>query len=177
MEIDVIQAEKAYEKQPHSAWDWFATHVLIGLASLALIGLTLVVTYDVIARSAFNAPTRWAYEVSKYLLAITVLFGAAHTMAMGQMIRVDIIYEHLKPSIRTRLDVIGAVCGFLFSSIIVYVSARLAWGSFQNGSTSLDLDVPIYLPQALVPVAALTLAIQCVIQFFKAVNALRARDK
>jgi len=173
--VDVARAEKDYESGKHSLWGTFSAHILMGLASFALIGLTLIITYDVVARNFFNAPTRWAYEIGKYLLAVSVLFGAAHTMAIGQMIRVDIIYTNLSESVRSKLDVLGAFCGFLFSCIIVYVSALFAWQSYKSGSTSLDLDIPVYLSQMLIPIAALTLAIQCGIQFFKALDAVRTQ--
>ena len=166
------------ENRPSSdLWTQITSNILIGLASFALIGLTLVVTFDVISRSVFNAPTLWAYEVCKYLLAISVLFGAAHTMALGQMIRVDIIYNYLSEPVRNRLDIIGALCGFIFSSVLVYVSAILSWETYKSGSTSLDLDIPVYLSQALVPIAALTLAVQCLVQMFKAIKAVTAQGK
>jgi TRAP-type C4-dicarboxylate transport system permease small subunit len=174
--VELQYTEAVDQKEDLNAWDVFSGKVLVGLATLALIGLTGIIAYDVAARSLFNAPTRWGYEIGKYLLAVSVLFGAAHTMAIGQMIRVDIIYTNLSQSVQTKLDVLGALCGFLFSIVLVSASARLAWQSWVGDSRSLDLDIPLYLPQSLVTFASITLAIQCMVQFFRSVKRSRAQQ-
>ena len=54
------------------------------LSFLSLFLLMLVIAYDVVARYFLNSPTRWAFEVSKYLMATMVMTGAAHAMAANE---------------------------------------------------------------------------------------------
>ena len=52
--------------------------VLAGLAAATLIPvLAVLITYEVVSRYAFRAPTSWAFEVSYMLMGISLMLGIA----------------------------------------------------------------------------------------------------
>ena len=45
------------------------------LAAMTLLFMTLIVFYEVVMRSVFNAPTSWVAEISVYSFVAMVFFG------------------------------------------------------------------------------------------------------
>ena len=143
------------------AWTLFSSGVCMQLAALCLLALALVITYDVIGRYFLGAPTRWAFEASKYLLALTVMLGAAHALLAGAHIRIEILYERLSRRGRLRCDVAALLVGAVFCGLLTWLAAGFAMRSFNTGTASLDLGIPLWLPQSLVPIGAGMLAVEC----------------
>ncbi|HEY82436.1 MAG TPA: TRAP transporter small permease subunit [Dehalococcoidia bacterium] len=88
---------------------------------VALVG---VVTYEVMMRYLFNAPSLWAYEVSVMLGASLYILAFAYTHLHQAHVRVDMIYAHLPPRGKAIIDVLGDI--FLFSPFIILLVLN-AW--------------------------------------------------
>lgn len=156
--------KRAHVSSPRTAasafWASFRSNVLLGAACLALVLLAAVICYDVVCRYLLSAPSRWGYELSSYLMAVVVLFGAAHTLSVGAHIRVDIIYEQLAGTRRAFADMLAWLAGALFSAALTWLACQLAWRSYSNNAHSMDLGIPLALPQSLVAIGALALLIE-----------------
>ena len=73
----------------------------IGLAVAWLnVPLVLAVTYEVVARYFFRAPTIWAFDVTYMLYSAIFMLGAAYALHKGAHIRTDFFFESW--SIRTK---------------------------------------------------------------------------
>jgi TRAP-type mannitol/chloroaromatic compound transport system permease small subunit len=138
--------------------------------------LVLAVSYEVMARYVFNAPTIWAYDVSYMLYATIFMLGAAYALHKGAHIRTDFFFE--KWSIRTR-GVIDSVAYIVFFfpalALFLYVSGAEGWYAFQIGETSEQSPWrPILWPfKMVVPLTCLLLMIQGVSETIKCVYAAR----
>jgi len=140
------------------------------------IPLVLAVSYEVVARYGFNAPTIWAYDVSFMLYATIFMLGAAYALHKGAHIRTDFFFE--KWSIRTR-GVIDSVAYIVFFfpalAVFLYVSGAEGWYAFEIGETSEQSPWrPILWPfKMVVPLTCLLLMIQGVSETIKSVYAAR----
>jgi hypothetical protein len=76
------------------------------------IPLVLAVTYEVIARYFFNAPTIWSFDVTFMLYGTIFMLGAAYALHKGAHIRTDFFWERW--SIRTKgmIDAIAYIAFF-----------------------------------------------------------------
>ena len=72
-----------------------ASNIAGGIAMYFVGLLMLVISYEVVARYAFNAPTIWAGELSGYLMTAFVALGGAYTLQKGKFVNVDMLYIHL----------------------------------------------------------------------------------
>ena len=61
-----------------------------------LMPLILAMTYEVIARKFFLAPTIWAYDISRFLYGAFFMLGAGYALSKGVHIRADFYTEILK---------------------------------------------------------------------------------
>ena len=59
--------------------------------------------YEVIARHFFNAPTMWAYDISRMFAGAMFMLGAGYALSKGVHIRADFMYR--KWSIRRQASI------------------------------------------------------------------------
>ena len=140
------------------------------------VPLVLAVSYEVIARYAFNAPTIWSFDVTYMLYGAIFMLGAAYALHKGAPIRTDFFFE--KWSIRTKgvIDSVAYIV-FFFPSIFVFflVGAQEGYYAFDIGEVSEQTPWrPILWPfKMVVPLACLLLLIQGVSETIKSVWAAR----
>jgi len=138
--------------------------------------LVLAVSYEVIARYLFNAPTVWSFDVTYMLYGTIFMLGSAYALHKGAHIRTDFFFERW--SIRTQ-GVIDSVAYlvFFFPSIFVFllVSGAEGWYAFEIGETSEQTPWrPILWPfKMVVPLTCLLLLIQGISEAIKSVYAAR----
>ena len=138
------------------------------------VPLVAGVTYEVIARSAFNAPTIWSYEVTYMLYGSHFMLGAGYTLLKKEHIRLDMLYEKFTTRRKGMIDTVMFLF-FFFPGMIFYLIAGLdeAIGSWAIRETS-DATPwrPIVYPfKTVVPVAAALLIFQGVSEFIKSLHA------
>jgi len=76
------------------------------LSSIALIVLTLIVSYDVIARKLFHGGSIALQELEWHLYSLTFLFAIAYTMSRDKHVRVDIFYDRFSPRTKAVIQII-----------------------------------------------------------------------
>ncbi|MFY0613701.1 MAG: TRAP transporter small permease subunit [Hyphomicrobiaceae bacterium] len=107
----------------------FINHVeqvslLSGLVAAAVIPvLALLITYEVVSRYAFGAPTSWAFEISYMLMGTSLMLGIAWCTLARKHIRVDFLFDNLAPKGKASVDLLGYV--FLLLPILIWVSWAL----------------------------------------------------
>jgi TRAP-type mannitol/chloroaromatic compound transport system permease small subunit len=134
------------------------------------VPLVLAVSYEVMARYLFNAPTMWSFDVTYMLYGTIFMLGAAYALHKGAHIRTDFFFE--KWSVRTKgtIDSVAYVV-FFFPSLMVFlvVSWNEGWYAFTIGEVSEQTPWrPILWPYKMViPLAVLLLLVQGVSETIK----------
>jgi TRAP-type mannitol/chloroaromatic compound transport system permease small subunit len=143
------------------------------LLSLPLVG---ALTYEVIARYVFHAPTIWAFDVTYMLYGTIFMIGAAYTLYKGGHIRTDIFYQAWSVRTRGRVDAVLYLLLF-FPGVIFFFWAGLqealhAW-DIREVSDASPWRPPLYPLKAVIPLSLALLFIQGISEFLKAVYAAR----
>lgn len=139
-----------------------------------VLPLVLGVTYEVIVRYAFNAPTIWAYDLSYMLYGTHFMLGAGYALLKKAHIRTDIFYQKWSPQRQGLVD--AALYLFLFFPGMIFFflagwdSAYHSW-TIREASDATPLRPPIYPLKMAVPVTALLLMVQGVSEFLKSLYA------
>src|SRR5690348_18430778 len=91
---------------------------------IAWLNLPLVaaVSYEVIARYLFNAPTIWSFDVTYMLYGTIFMLGAAYALHKGAHIRTDFFYEKWSVKTKGMVDSISYLV-FFFPSIVMLLVA------------------------------------------------------
>ena len=140
------------------------------------VPLVLIVSYEVIMRYLFNAPTIWVFDATYMLYGTIFMLGAAYALHKGAHIRTDFFYD--KWTVRTKgmVDSISYIL-FFFPSLIMLLAAsgNEAWYSFTIHETSEQTPWrPILWPyKSIVPLTCIFLIIQGISETIKSVYAWR----
>lgn len=120
------------------------------VAGYALIVLSLLITYDVIARKLFNTSSIGTDEIGGYIVAIMAAFGFTYALLQDAHTRIDIFYQWLPVRFRLMANVLA------MSGMATYACflAWRAWGTLDEsiafGSTAnTPLHTPQWIPQSI----------------------------
>jgi len=97
------------------------------LVSWINIVLIITITYDVIMRYVFNAPTDWSYTLSYMLGATMFCIGQAYVQKINGHVRVDLLYVKFSPKTKLIIDTIFTILFFLPTFFMV---SRNLWINF-----------------------------------------------
>ena len=124
-----------------------------------LIGF--IVSFEVIARYIFNAPTIWVNEASRFLQIWATYLALTYTFHKKDFIRITFIYDRLNDKGKKILDFISFLFIISFSLIVVYYGWLIAYDSLETGRTSATiLDVPSFYTELAIPLCFLFLVIR-----------------
>jgi TRAP-type mannitol/chloroaromatic compound transport system permease small subunit len=144
-----------------------------------ILPLVVAITYEVIARYVFRAPTVWSYDVAYMLYGTHFMLGAAYTLYRGGHIRTDIFYQNWRPRTRGIMDASLYLLLFFPGMVLFF------WMGLQEALHSWDIREvsdaspwrPVIYPfKMVIPLTALLLIVQGVSEFLKsAYAALKGR--
>lgn len=139
-----------------------------------ILPLVLGLTYEVISRYGFNAPTAWAYDTAYMLYGSHFMLGAGYCLLKKGHIRTDILYDRWSPRRQGWVDASSYLFlffpGLIFFLLAGWDSALYSW-SIREVSEASPWRPPIYPFKMVVPVTALLLLIQGVSEFLKSAYA------
>lgn len=139
-----------------------------------ILPLVFALTYEVISRYAFNAPTMWAYDTSYILYGSHFMLGAGYCLLRKGHIRTDLFYEKWTPRRQGWMDAVSYLLLFFPGMIFFFLAS---WDSalhsflIREVSDASPWRPPIYPFKMVVPATALLLMIQGVSEFLKSMHA------
>jgi TRAP-type mannitol/chloroaromatic compound transport system permease small subunit len=115
------------------------------VTSWVTIAVIAIVTYEVVMRYVFTAPTRWAAETLGFCCALIYVLGGAWVFLENRHVKVEFVYEKLSPRQRAIIDVITFFLFLLYVGLMLWATSRFAWESIQllEGSGS-PWNPPVY---------------------------------
>src|SRR5437868_8620353 len=138
--------------------------------------LVLAVSYEVIARYAFDAPTMWSFDVTYMLYGTIFMLGAAYALHKGAHIRTDFFYEKWSAQTKGMVDSISYIVFFFPSIIMLFLaSGSEAWYAYTIQETS-EQTVwrPLLWPyKTVVPLTCVLLFVQGISELIKSTCAWR----
>ncbi len=144
--------------------------------TLLLIAVGLV-TFEVIARKAFNYSIAGADELSGYAYALSMTWGFAYAFHRGAHIRVDALYRRLPLVVRSVLDVISLLA---FGGLFLFLTYRGYFVVEQTydlgGRADTPMGTPLMYPQVPWLLGLAFFAFCIVLMFLRAARALVRGD-
>jgi len=77
------------------------------IVSLVAIIFAAMIIYDVVMRYVFNAPTRWAFDVTRQLYGFYFIMLGGYALRHQSHVRVDLLIEHLSAGARRWVEIAG----------------------------------------------------------------------
>jgi TRAP-type mannitol/chloroaromatic compound transport system permease small subunit len=140
------------------------------LFSWSIVGLTLLIGWEVFNRYVLNNPHPWVFDVQMMLYGTLFMMAGAYTLAKSGHVRGDILYGFLKPRTQATLDLILYVVFFIPGIVaLVYAGYYFAADSWRiNEHSSITADgPPIYPFKTIIPLAGVLLIFQGLVEILR----------
>ena len=135
-----------------------------------LMPLIFAMTYEVLARKLFLAPTIWAYDISRFLYGALFMLGAGYALSKGVHIRADFLYRNFKTKNQGKIDFWLYIL-FYFPGLIVFLYMTIGYvgESIQRGERGMDTTwMPYMWPiKSCLLIGIIFLLIQGISELFK----------
>jgi len=125
------------------------TRAMAVVAMVAVAVMMVTITYDVVMRYAFLAPTDWAYPLNSTGVLVATMLAVPHLYATGHHISMDLLHRALPRGVRRGADTVTTVAT-AFLGLVIAISAfrsmAVAWANGLIGAGT--FNIPLWVPDA-----------------------------
>jgi TRAP-type mannitol/chloroaromatic compound transport system permease small subunit len=144
--------------------------------SWCVLILTFVTVYDVTARYAFNAPTGWAYDTEYIMYGTLFMMAGAYAVSRNAHVRGDFVSRTLPVRVQATIEFVlyflfffPGILALLYSGYDFFHMSYLA----NEHSSSSPNGPPIWPFKGVIPLAAVFLILQGIVEVTRSVIAMR----
>lgn len=141
-----------------------------------ILVLTLGVSYEVMVRYLFRAPTTWAFDFSYINYGALFLMAGAYTLCRNGHVRADVIYRFLKPRTQASFDLVLYIL-FYIPAVLALVYSGWNYAStsvrFREVSIFSPAGIPVFPLKALIPATGVLLLIQGIAEIVRCILCIR----
>ena len=139
--------------------------IIMIFASTALIGASLILSYSVVVRYYFKAPTYWQDEASVFLLVGATFLTAAHVQSKRGHVGIDALVGFLSPSANRLRMILVDFASLAFCTFFSWKSWTLFHEAWEDGQvTSSTWAPPLWIPYSVMAAGMTLLCIQIALQ-------------
>lgn len=139
----------------------------------AMAGLTFVV---VVMRYLFGLGTVFPQELVAYMHALVFMFGLSYTLRHDAHVRVDLLYSRLDEKNRARINLLGHLIFLIPVACTIGIGSLDyvldSWKILERSAEVRGLPA-VYLLKTIIPVSALLLVLQSLLDLRSYVKELR----
>lgn len=130
-----------------SAVSRFLSQIALWFSALGLIGMTMIITWQVFARYVLNSAPSWTEQAALLLMLWFILFAAAAGIREGFHIRLSLLQDALPPRAASILGVLCHLVVLVFGACMTVGGAQLAVETWHHTIPTLGLPRgSAYLP-------------------------------
>ena len=147
--------------------------------SLLIVGLTLLITWEVFSRYALDHPHAWAFDWMIIIYGTLFMMAGAYTLAKNGHVRGDVLYGFFTPRTQAILDLLLYVLFFLPGVIALvwagYTYAAESWAI--NEHSNITSDGPAVYPfKTIIPIAGTILLLQGLVEIVRCLLCIKQGD-
>lgn len=131
---------------------------VVAMAVVAVMMLTI--TYDVVMRYAFAAPTDWAYPLNSAGVLVATVLAVPHLYATGGHISMDLLHRALPERGRRAADVVTTAATAFLGLVLAVTAFHSMTVAYAGGLTGAGtFNIPLWVPDAILFVSGLFLVL------------------
>lgn len=146
------------------------------LFSWLIVGLTLLISWEVFSRYVLNSPHAWAFDAMIMLYGTLFMMAGAYTLSKNGHVRGDVLYGFFSPRTQAALDLLLYFVFFIPGVIALtyagYSYAAESWAINEHSNITAD-GPPIYPFKTVIPLAGGILLLQGIVEIVRCIVCLR----
>jgi len=144
--------------------------------SWLIVALTFMITWEVIARYAFDNPHPWAFDVMIMLYGSVFMMAGAYTLSKNGHVRGDVLYGFFEPRTQATLDLL------LYFVFFIPGVFALAWAGYNFAADSWAINEhsnvtangpPVYPFKTILPLAGFFLLLQGFVEIIRCIICIK----
>ena len=144
--------------------------------SFFIVGLTLLVTWEVFSRYALANPHAWAFDAMIMLYGTMFMMAGAYTLSKNGHVRGDVLYGFFPARLQAGLDltlyIVFFIPGVIALTYAGYYYAAESWAIRE--SSNITAGGPPYYPfKTVIPVAGAFVLVQGIVEIVRCVICLK----
>jgi TRAP-type mannitol/chloroaromatic compound transport system permease small subunit len=144
--------------------------------SWLIVGLTLLISWEVFSRYVLDAPHAWAFDGMIMLYGTLFMMSGAYTLSKNGHVRGDVLYGFFEPRTQATLDLILYFLFFIPGVVALtyagYFYAAESWAINEHSSVTAD-GPPVYPFKTVIPLAGVFLLAQGVVEIVRCIVCIR----
>lgn len=144
--------------------------------SWLIVGLTVLISWEVFSRYVLDAPHAWAFDGMIILYGTLFMMSGAYTLSKNGHVRGDVLYGFFQPRTQATLDLILYFLFFIPGVVALtyagYFYAAESWAINEHSNITAD-GPPIYPFKTVIPLAGLFLLAQGVVEIVRCIVCIR----
>ncbi len=144
--------------------------------SWLIVGLTLLISWEVFSRYALDHPHAWAFDAMIMLYGTLVMMAGAYTLSKNGHVRGDVLYGFFQPRTQATLDLTLYILFFIPGVIALtyagYYYPAESWAINEHSNITAE-GPPVYPFKTVIPLAGLFLLVQGAVEIVRCVICLR----
>jgi TRAP-type C4-dicarboxylate transport system permease small subunit len=127
-----------------------------------------MLSYEVVARYFFLAPTSWAAELSQLSLIYGTLLAMPWALKSRKHIQINLVINKLSKTYKKIINILIMMILIIFSSYVMIFGFEIFYDSFFRGRTTGSLlNLPSWIAELSVPLCFFLLFIQSIFEIIK----------
>jgi TRAP-type mannitol/chloroaromatic compound transport system permease small subunit len=144
--------------------------------SWLIVGLTLLISWEVFSRYALGHPHAWAFDVMIIMYGTMFMMAGAYTLAKNGHVRGDVLYGFFSARTQATLDLLLYVLFFIPGVFALasagYTYAAESWAI--NEHSNITSEGPAIYPfKTIIPIAGAFLLLQGLVEIVRCVLCIR----
>jgi TRAP-type C4-dicarboxylate transport system permease small subunit len=148
---------------------WLTTrvcHIGFALAAASLLIVVAINAANIIGRYMFRSPFSWAEEAMLYIMIFGVFTAAVSLAWQRAHIHIDAFLNYVPPKYRRMLEFFSALVVVVILVPVVVASHRVTSLLFGFDQRSDALNLPMWIPQGILPLSLSLIALMTVLRLF-----------
>lgn len=144
--------------------------------SWLIVGLTMLISWEVFSRYVLSAPHAWAFDVMLMFYGTMFMMAGAYTLSKNGHVRGDVLYGFFPPRLQASLDlalyILFFIPGVFALAYAGWIYAGESWAIKEHSSIMAD-GPPIYPFKTFIPIAGAFLLVQGLVEIVRCVVCIR----
>ncbi|MED4552950.1 TRAP transporter small permease [Lysinibacillus capsici] len=133
------------------------------------IFMTLLATYQVVARYVFNAPSTISEDLLSYSFVWLSLIGATVLFTDKGHMNIDFLYDKMSSKIQNLFDIITNIL-VLVTSILIFIYGGVKLIDVGSLQISPTLNIPLSYVYSIFPIMGVILLIICICNIYETIT-------
>jgi TRAP-type mannitol/chloroaromatic compound transport system permease small subunit len=144
-----------------------------------IVGLTLMISWEVFSRYALDHPHAWAFDAMIQMYGTLFMMAGAYTLSKSGHVRGDVLYGFFRPRTQATIDltlyIVFFIPGVIALTYAGFYYAADSWRIDEHSNITAD-GPPIYPFKTIIPLAGAFLLVQGIVEIVRCVICLRQGD-